>query len=57
MDHGIPYLPIWYLMQGLNTVGMESHWLAQDWFLSTPVKAVSSIYILFNRERVARVFT
>lgn len=55
MDHGIPYLPTWYLMQELNTVGTQSRWLGQDWYLSTmtqpylyflqPGSGTTSIYL------------
>ena len=54
INQGIPYLPIWYLMQGLNTVGMQSHWLGQEWYLSTATQPY--LYFLEQGSGTASIY-
>lgn len=33
--NGSTYVPVWYVMKGLKTIGLQSKWTGGDWFLST----------------------
>ncbi len=40
--NGLTYVPVWYVINGLKTIGLHSRWTGGDWFLSTSSEPVIS---------------
>ncbi len=65
--NGTTYVPVWYVMKGLKTIGLESRWTGGHWFLSTlnmPAKPSSigkevpgQVTVYLNRAKLVTVPT